>query len=206
MPDDHPIRSEADKPRLDICRDGMSACPARVCTCPLTIFIRLFQAIPPPQLREQSFFVLVLPLVGHGQQSCSNSSYNGGNVTRPREKSVKARAITSPVLSVDVDAEISRLKREPEWKSGREDGIALVKYPRMRVVLVALKSGTSVRQRKVEGPLSIYVVSGKLVIAAEKGEHGVQAKGLYTMRRGFLKEVHAMSNAIFLLTLFKLEP
>ena len=127
-------------------------------------------------------------------------------MTRPREKSVKARAITSSVLSVSIDEEIDRLKREPEWTSGRVDGIALVKYPRMRVVLVALRKGTSMRQRKVEGPLSIYVISGKIVVATEKGDKEVQAKGLFTMRQHFLKEVHAAAESVFLLTLFKLEP
>ena len=127
-------------------------------------------------------------------------------MTRPREKSVKARAITSSVLSVSIDEEIDRLKREPEWTSGRVDGIALVKYPRMRVVLVALRKGTSMRQRKVEGPLSIYVISGKIVVATEKGDKEVQAKGLFTMRQHFLKEVHAAAESVFMLTLFKLEP
>ena len=125
-------------------------------------------------------------------------------MTRPREKSVKARAITASVRSVNIDEEIARLQREPEWTSGREDGIALVKYPRMRVVLVALKKGTSMRQRKVEGPLSVYVISGKIVVATEKGDLEVQAKGLFTMRQHFLKEVHATADSVFLLTLFKL--
>jgi hypothetical protein len=134
-----------------------------------------------------------------------HTSGKGETVTRPREKSVKARAINSPVLSVNIDEEIARLKKEPEWTSGREDGIALVKYPRMRVVLVALRKGQAMRQRKVEGPLSIYVVSGKIIVATEKGDLGVQAKGLFTMRQRFLKEVHAMADSVFLLTLFKLE-
>jgi quercetin dioxygenase-like cupin family protein len=76
----------------------------------------------------------------------------------------------------------------------------------MRIVLVALKKGTTMRQRKVEGPLSIYVISGKIVVATEKGDFGVQAKGLFTMRQRFLEEVHAMTDSMFLLTLFKLEP
>jgi quercetin dioxygenase-like cupin family protein len=126
-------------------------------------------------------------------------------VTRPRENSVKARAITSPVHSVNIDGEIARLKKEPEWTSGRKDGIALVKYPRMRVVLVALKKGQAMRQRKVEGPLSIYVVSGKIIVATEKEDSQVQAKGLFTMRQRLLNEVRATADAVFLLTLFKLD-
>ena len=127
-------------------------------------------------------------------------------MTRPREKTVKARAITSPVHSVNIDEEIARLKKEPEWTSGRKDGIALVKYPRMRVVLVALKKGTTMRQRKVEGPLSIYVISGKVNVATEKEDSQVQAKGLFTMRQRLLNDIRAMADSVFLLTLFKLEP
>jgi quercetin dioxygenase-like cupin family protein len=126
-------------------------------------------------------------------------------MTRPREKSVKARGITSPVLSVNVDEEIARLKREPEWTSGRADSIALVKYPRMRVVLATLRKGTSMRQRKVEGPLSIYVISGKINVSTEKADHQVPAKSLFTMRQRFLNEVHAITDAVFLLTMFKIE-
>jgi hypothetical protein len=35
---------------------------------------------------------------------------------------------------MSIDEEIARLKREPEWTSGRKDGITLVKYPRMRIL------------------------------------------------------------------------
>lgn len=126
-------------------------------------------------------------------------------MTRPREKSVKARAIASPILCVNVDEEITRLKREPEWTSGKEDSIALVKYPRMRIVLVALKKGTTMHRRKVEGPLSIYVISGRISVATEKEDYQVNAKGLFTMRPRTLNEVRATADAVFLLTLFRLE-
>ncbi len=126
-------------------------------------------------------------------------------MTRPREKSVKARAITSPVLHLSVEEEIDRLQSEPEWTSGREDAITLVKYPRMRVVLVALKRGSRMRQRKVEGPLSIYVISGRIAIAAEEDEYTLKAKGLFTMRQKYLDEVRAIGDSVFLLTLFKFE-
>lgn len=119
---------------------------------------------------------------------------------------MKARAITSPVLSVNVEEEIDRLQSEPEWTSGCEDGITLVKYPRMRVVLTALKRGTTMRQRKVEGPLSIYVISGRITVAAEQHEYEVKAKGLFTMRQKYLDEVRAIGDSVFLLTMFKLEP
>jgi nitric oxide reductase subunit B len=42
--------------------------------------------------------------------------------------------------------------------------------------------------------------SGTLLYSA------AQAKGLFTMRQHFLKEVHAAAESVFLLTLFKLEP
>jgi len=143
--------------------------------------------------------------VKEGQLNSTGFTRYGGTVTRPRQESVKERRITSPILSVSIDEEIARLKSEPEWTSGRIDGIALVKYPRMRVVLVALKKETSMRQHKVEGPLSIYVISGKVSVVTEKGDFQVQAKGLFTMRQRFLNEVRAMADSVFLLTLFKLE-
>lgn len=117
---------------------------------------------------------------------------------------MKERRITAPVLSVSIDDELERIKQEPEWTTGAENGIALVKYPHLRVVLVALKKGKTMRRQDVQGPLSVYVISGSVIVKAGREEHEVQGKGLLTLRRLTLHEIHASSDSVLLLTLVRL--
>jgi quercetin dioxygenase-like cupin family protein len=122
----------------------------------------------------------------------------------PRQKSVKERKIDAPTLALQVDEEVRRLKTEPEWKSGVEDGITLAKYPHMRVVLVALKRGIRMKEHAVKGPMSLFVVSGKVTLIVEKQEFQLKEKGLFTLRKAVLHDVMANSDAVILMTIMAL--
>jgi len=121
-------------------------------------------------------------------------------MVKPR-RSVKDRRIGSPVLTLNVDREIRRLKTESEWVSGMEDGITLVKYPHMRIVLVALRRGKSLREHRVAGPMSVFVVSGKIVMLAGESEYHLKAKDIVTLRKNIPHDVRAAADSVFLLTL-----
>ncbi len=122
----------------------------------------------------------------------------------PRQKSVKERGIDAPRLSLHVDEQVRLLKSEPEWKSGMEDGITLAKYPHMRVVLVALKKGIRMKEHAVQGPMSLFVVSGKVTLIVEKQEFQLKEKGLFTLRKAVLHDVMATSDAVILMTIMAL--
>ncbi len=122
----------------------------------------------------------------------------------PRQKSVKERGIDAPILPLHVDEQVRLLKSEPEWKSGVEDGITLAKYPHMRVVLVALKKGIRMKEHAVQGPMSLFVVSGKVTLIVEKQEFQLKEKGLFTLRKAVLHDVMATSDAVILMTIMAL--
>ena len=125
-------------------------------------------------------------------------------MTIPKRANVKDRGIDSPALGFSIDDEVKRLKAEPEWVSGRENGITLAKYPHMRAVLVVLKRGTSLREHTVEGPMSLYLISGKLDLLAGKVRHTVNRKGLFTLRTTVPFDIRSVTDATFILTIVKI--
>ncbi len=122
----------------------------------------------------------------------------------PRRTSVKERRIDAPMLPLHVDEQIRLLKSEPEWHAGVEDGITLAKYPHMRVVLVALRKGIRMKEHAVKGPMSLFVVSGKVTLIVEKQEFQLKEKGLFTLRKAVLHDVKANSDAVILMTIMAL--
>ena len=119
---------------------------------------------------------------------------------KPR-KSVKDRRIDESILTLNIGREVRRLKTEPEWVSGAENGITLVKYPHMRVVLVALRKGKSMHEHKVRGPFSLLVVSGKVVLIAGQAVCQLGAMDIVTLRKSITHDVHAATDSVILLTL-----
>ncbi len=119
-------------------------------------------------------------------------------------KTVQERRIDAPILALNVEAELKRLKTEPEWATGEEDGITLVKYPHMRVVLIALKKGKSMREHKVKGPMSLFVVSGAIVLIAGKSQYKLRAKNIATLRKAIPHDVRASTESVILLTIMAL--
>ncbi len=116
---------------------------------------------------------------------------------------VKDRRIDYPALALKVGDEARRLMREPEWISGTENGITLAKYAHMRVVLVALKKGTSLREHRVEGPMSLSVLSGKINVAVSGVSYDLFSKGLLTLKKSVPYDISARSNSLFLMTIVR---
>ncbi len=111
------------------------------------------------------------------------------------------RMIESPVLSHRISEQVRLLKSEPEWKSGPEDGITLAKYPHMRVVLVALKKGLSMREHRIKGPMSLYVVNGRVSLKTDHTESELEKDGLFTLRKNVPYDVRANTDAVMLMTI-----
>lgn len=119
---------------------------------------------------------------------------------RAIRKPARERQIEAPLLSLKIEEEVKRLKSEPEWISGKIDGITLVKYPYLRVVLVALRKGTSLREHTVKGPISLFVISGKISLKSDNEKREVGTKGLLSLRKTISHNVRALADSVFLLT------
>lgn len=125
------------------------------------------------------------------------------NGTRDR-KTARERTLDAPVLVLKIDEEIQRLRKEPEWIAGNENGITLSKYPHLRVVLVALRKGTEMQDHAVAGPVSLYVLSGKINLFVGRTKHQLEEKGLCTLRKTIPHRILALEDSVFLLSIIPL--
>ncbi len=125
-------------------------------------------------------------------------------VKRRVRKTPGERMLDAPVLVLKVDEEIQRLRKEPEWLSGHENGITLSKYPHLRVVLVALRKGTLLQDHAVSGPMSLFVISGRINVVVGRTKHQLEEKGLCTLRKTIAHRILAVEDSVFLLSIVQL--
>ncbi len=118
-----------------------------------------------------------------------------------RRKNAQERKINAPALAIRIDEIIRGLKKESEWRFGREDGITLAKYPHMRVVLTALRKRASMHEHKVAGPFSLFVIDGRVTVIANKKRFRLKRNGLFTLRKAVPHDVRAEANSVLLLTI-----
>lgn len=105
------------------------------------------------------------------------------------------------MLSLAIEDEIERLKKEPEWASGDRNSVTLVKTPSLSVVLVALRKGAAMCGHQVEGPITLFVLSGAVRFGADKNEQVVKANGLLSLDKKIPHDVEALEDSAFLLTI-----
>jgi quercetin dioxygenase-like cupin family protein len=85
-------------------------------------------------------------------------------------------------------------------KSGRAAKTLLKEGP-LRVTIVALRKGTTIEDHKVEGPLSIHSLTGRLRIGIDGDNFDLPARGLLTLEPGTTHDATALSDATFMITM-----
>ncbi len=109
-------------------------------------------------------------------------------------------ATSGLMLGFNLAAEISALRDEPAWASGR-NAKTLVKYPDLRIVLTVLKRGAVVREHQAAGRISVQTVAGHLRMQA--GEHlcDLPTGSVLVLDRCVAHNVDALEDSAFLLTI-----
>ncbi|MEX0750362.1 MAG: cupin [Dehalococcoidia bacterium] len=85
-------------------------------------------------------------------------------------------------------------------KSGRA-AKTLVKEGPLRVTVVALRKGTTIDDHRVEGPLSIQSLTGRIRIGIGGERFDVPSRGMLTLEPGTTHDATALSDATFLITM-----
>ena len=110
--------------------------------------------------------------------------------------------LAQPQLQVDLAAEIEHLHREDSWQrdTGRSSK-TLVKQPDFRVVLVAMKEGTEIKEHRADGRISIHTIAGHLRLRLPDQVVEVPAGHLLALDRCIGHDVEALADSVFLLTI-----
>jgi len=116
-------------------------------------------------------------------------------------KDAKERPLDAPLLSSAIAEQLKQLQSEPQWLSGDRNAITLVKSTRLRIVLVALRKGAMMREHQVEGPITLFVLSGALQFTAGGEKCHLQRQGLMALEKTIPHDVEALEDSTFLLTI-----
>jgi len=115
--------------------------------------------------------------------------------------SLKGRTLKTPMLNFSIDKEIARLKNETAWINGDRNAVTLQKNSNLRVVLISLHKGATLHEHKVEGPLTLFVLSGKMNFIAGEEKVILEGNEFIVLEKAVPHDVEALEDTTFILTI-----
>jgi quercetin dioxygenase-like cupin family protein len=113
-----------------------------------------------------------------------------------------ADTLSTPILQCNLLEEIENLHKEDAWvKNTGPSSKTLVKYPDLRVVLLAMKKSMIMREHKAAARISIQTLAGRIHLTLQDREIDLPAGQLLTLDPDLTHDVEAVEDSAFLLTL-----
>jgi len=110
--------------------------------------------------------------------------------------------LAQALLQFDLSAEIEHLRKEESWQRGSgRSSKTLVKQPDFRIVLVAMKPNTEMKEHRAEGRISIQTIAGHLRLKLPNEIVELPIGHLLALDRGITHDVEALVESTFLLTI-----
>lgn len=117
--------------------------------------------------------------------------------------SLKGRALKAPLLTFSINKETAKLKKETAWINGDRNAVTLQKNSNLRVVLISLRKGAALQEHKVDGPITLFVLSGKMSFIAGKKTVKVKTNELIVLEKAIPHDVKALEDTTFILTIIQ---
>ncbi len=111
------------------------------------------------------------------------------------------RPLNAPLLTLDLPAATAQLKRESTWASNDRNALTLFKSDTLRLVLMALHAGATIKTHTAPGIISVQVLEGRLAFDTELELTALTAGQLLVLQAGMPHSVTALEEAAFLLCL-----
>lgn len=98
------------------------------------------------------------------------------------------------------------LRRQPEYQRDGHTGMILMKTPELRIVLQAVRAGTTLATHVVHGPTQLYVIDGALDVNTPDGSFRVGEAEMALLPADEERELHSPGHSLFLLALAPVRP
>jgi len=115
----------------------------------------------------------------------------------------KGRVLEAPLMAFSIADEIERLKQGTQWATGSRNATTLAKTPQLRIVLVIVRKGATMHEHQVEGPITLFVLSGAIRFTAGGEDRLVRANGLLALDKAIPHDLEALEEGAFLLTIMQ---
>ncbi|GBD86671.1 hypothetical protein BMS3Abin03_00592 [bacterium BMS3Abin03] len=124
-------------------------------------------------------------------------------MSESKRENPKDRVLKAPLLNFAIDKEIERLKKESSWINGDRNAVTLQKDSNLRVVLITLHKGVTLHEHKVEGPITLFVLSGKINFIAGEEKVNAKSNGFIVLDKAISHDVEALEDSSFILTIIQ---
>jgi len=113
-----------------------------------------------------------------------------------------AGTLDRPLLQFDLTCELDQLHRDESWlqATGRSSK-TLVKYPDLRIVLIAMKANTRMHEHTASARISVHTLSGHIRLHLPQQAVDLPAGHLLALDESLPHDVEAVEESAFLLTL-----
>ena len=110
------------------------------------------------------------------------------------------RSVTGQGLTYDLPSEVQALRRDLSRTSGGRAAKTLVKADNLRVVLIALRAGTTLDPHAITGAASLHVLDGRLAVQVAGRSRAVDAGTFVVLSENLHEPVAALEDAVLLAT------
>jgi len=103
-------------------------------------------------------------------------------------------------ITVDLRAEIARLKGETAWTDNDRHGSSLVKGDGINVALMVLKKGAKMQEHHTRAPITVQVIEGRINFVANGKTQLATTGMLVALDRAIEHSVEAVEESAIVLT------
>ncbi len=106
-----------------------------------------------------------------------------------------------PLVEINLQGLISRIKNEPAWADKDHHSITIYKSDRMRMVFMGLHQHAQIKPHAAKGVISLQVISGEIVFTANEQSVTLGNSQMIVLVEGITHSLSAQKESFLLLTL-----
>ena len=124
-------------------------------------------------------------------------------MSEQKRPNLNEKKLKATLLSFSLDSETDNLKSENAWLNGDRNAVTLQKNSNLRVVLITMHKGATLHEHKVEGPLRLFVLSGKMNFIAGEEKVILESNEFIVLEKAVPHDVEALEDVTFILTIIQ---
>jgi len=128
---------------------------------------------------------------------------NTTNIDATENRPTGDRIIDAPQHLVDIDFELSVLKKENAWEKNDRNAITVFKTNQLTIVLVALKTGASLLPHQVSAIASVQILKGKAEFTSEEGQKELVENNIIILHSNEMFNITALEETNILVTIIE---
>ena len=113
----------------------------------------------------------------------------------------ESRHLDAPLLRLELANEMEKLRQGQPWRASGHNAKTLVKYPDLRIVLIALKRGARLGEHATKGRISIQTLDGHVRLKLTDQVVDLPAGYLLGLDRLRPHDLEALEDSAVLLTI-----